>query len=107
MTRPLHRHRARSFCVALISSLALTGGALAAAPAAGAEDDGWVHGEVAPPIPPDQAGDPQPSTGDWSQIPDVPPEIRVPLQIPPPPSCSPKQKHKASAAKKGCKKKRK
>jgi hypothetical protein len=81
--------------------------ALFAAPGALA-DDGWVIGQVEPPVPPDQAGNPHPITIEADQIPDVPPSVGVQLGLPAPPKhASCKRRHKAhSASPKRCRKKR-
>jgi hypothetical protein len=81
-------------------------------PSASGDDcpEGWVCGVTAPPVPPDQAGNPQPVTIEADQNPDVPPSVGVDLGLPQPPhrkAChAKKHKHDASAAKKGCRKKR-
>jgi hypothetical protein len=79
-----------------------------AVPSAGADEcpDGWVCGVTAPPVPPDQAGDPQSVTIEAIQIPDVPPYVVVPMPVySGPKACTPK--HHQRAAHKKCKTKRK
>jgi hypothetical protein len=86
--------------------------AFSAAPGAAADDpclpeNGCIPGEVAPPVPPDQAGNPQAVTIEATQIPDVPPAVMIDLGLPAPPKhkkCTHKRKH--AAASKKCKKKR-
>jgi hypothetical protein len=93
---------------ALLAMLAVSIAALVGAPGAVADDcpqeDGWVCGVTAPPVPPDQAGNPQAVTIDWTTIPGVPPSVSVPLGLPAPPhkACKHKRKHAATAKK--CKK---
>jgi hypothetical protein len=96
-----------------LTVLAVVAAALFAAPSASADDpclpeNGCVPGEVAPPLPPDQAGDPQTVTIDWVKIPDVPPYVEVPLGLPAPPKgkCAKHRAHSGSAAAKRCKRKR-
>jgi hypothetical protein len=79
--------------------------ALVAAPAAPADEclpeNGCIPGEVAPPVPPDEAGDPQPVTISSTQIPDVPPAVTYPA----PPYSAPKKckkKHHRATARKKC-----
>ena len=93
-------------------SVVLTGTLVASAitltPATAAADDpclpenGCIPGEVAPPVPPDQAGNPQGVTVDWTQIPDVPVSVTVSLGLPAPPphkTCKKKRKHAAASKK--------
>jgi hypothetical protein len=100
---------------AALAVVAVSIAALFAVPGALADDgcvpeNGCVPGEVEPPLPPDQAGNPQPVTIDWVPIPDVPPSVGVDLGLALPPhrkAChAKKHKRDASAAKKSCRKKR-
>jgi hypothetical protein len=96
---------------AMLIALAVSIAALIGAPGAVADgcvpEDGWVCGVTAPPVPPDQAGNPQPVTIDWQQIPDAPPYVTVPMPVyAAPKACKAKHRHNTPHAKK-CKKKRK
>jgi hypothetical protein len=103
-----HSNAKRVTLAVLAASIA----ALLGAPGALAEDDcvpenGCGPPVVAPPVPPDQAGDPQAVTIGATKIPDVPPYVTIPM--PPyaaPKACKAKHRHSASHPKK-CKKKRK
>jgi hypothetical protein len=66
-------------------------------------ENGCIPGEVEPPIPPDEAGNPQPVTVDWHPIPDVPPAVTFDLGLPAPKHSTCKQKRKHAAASKKCK----
>ena len=101
----------RRIAIAVGATLVAGVFAFSAAPGAAADDpclpeNGCVPGEVEPPVPPDQAGNPQPVTIDWVPIPDVPPSVGVPLGLPAPPHQTCKHKRKHAAASKKCKKKR-
>jgi hypothetical protein len=97
---------------AMLVTLAVSITALIVAPGAAADacvpEDGWVCGVTAPPVPPDQAGNPQPVTIEVVQNPDVPPSVGVDLGLPAPPKhATCKRRHKAhSASPKRCRKKR-
>jgi hypothetical protein len=102
-------HKARTATLAVVAALIA---ALLGAPGALADTscpDGWVCGVVEPPVPPDQAGDPQPVTIGATQIPDVPPYVDIPFpgyQSPGPTAC--KAKHRSGKpTSRHCRKKRK
>jgi hypothetical protein len=93
-----------------LASLGSAGALLA--PTAGADDpclpeNGCVPPVVAPPVPPDEAGDPQAVTISATRIPDVPPAVIVPMPLRSPPTAKAcKAKHRARAsAQKRCKRK--
>jgi hypothetical protein len=100
--------------IAVIALAGLCSAGAVIAPAAGADDtclpeNGCVPGVVAPPIPPDEAGDPQAVTIGATQIPDLPPYVNVPMPPysgPPAKACKAKH-HRSTSARKGCKRKRK
>jgi hypothetical protein len=86
--------------------------ALVGAPGAAADDpclpeNGCVPPVVAPPLPPDQFGDPGTESLGASQIPGLPPYVEVPLPITAPTHKTCKQKRKHAAAAKKCKSRKK
>jgi hypothetical protein len=100
---------------AAVAALAVAIAALIGAPSALADDpclpeNGCVPPVVAPPVPPDQFGDPQPITIGAIRIPDVPPYVDIPM----PPYTGTATGHKGckhnharnASATKRCKKKR-
>jgi hypothetical protein len=108
---PTNRHSNAGWMT--LTALAVAAAALFAAPSASADDpclpeNGCVPGEVAPPLPPDEAGDPQTVTIDWVKIPDVPPYVVVPMPaLPSPKACKAKHRHGSSPKREKCRKKRK